>query len=297
MGFRWIGKAADESTVTLKNLNTLKITPPSYASKTWVQDNQNLIRFGAVLDVETTGLNQESDEIIELAVRQFIFNKETGEILASTKSYSSFSDPGFPIPPEIQNITGINDEMVQGQSINWEDVDTLLNECQIIIAHNARFDRPFIDKKSKVSPDKAWACSLKQIDWAAKGFTSSKLELLNIYHGFFTGSHRAINDVDALIYLVSLPDDQNKTPYLLELITNARRLTTQVVAIGAPFESKDLLKVRGYQWDNVNRYWNKIIFKDDVNSEQQWLEENAYHGPFRGLCRDIPLTDAFKAQN
>ncbi len=229
MGFRWIGKSADESTVTLKNLSSLKITPPNYASKAWVQDNQNLIRFGAVLDVETTGLNQETDEIIELAVRQFIFNKETGEILASTKSYSSFSDPGFPIPPEIQNITGINDEMVQGQSINWEEVDALLNECQIIIAHNARFDRPFIDKKSKVSPDKAWACSLKQIDWSAKGFTSSKLELLNIYHGFFTGSHRAINDVDALIYLISLPEDQNKTPYLLELITNAR---TILIAIG-----------------------------------------------------------------
>lgn len=294
MAFRWIGKSADEATVTLQNLNTLKISTPIYANKNWVQENQNLIRFGAVVDVETTGLNQDLDVIIEIAVRQFIFNKDTGEILASTKSYSSFQDPGFPIPLEIQNITGITDDMVTGQVIDWQQVDNLFSECQIIIAHNARFDRPFIDAKSKISPEKPWACTLKQIDWAAKGFTSSKLELLNIYHGFFTGSHRAINDVDALIYLISLPDSQNETPYLKELITNARRLTVQVVAISAPFDSKDLLKVRGYQWDSTNRYWKKVIFKDDLETEQKWLEESVYHGPSRAMIRDIPLTEAFK---
>lgn len=185
--------------------------------------------------------------------------------------------------------------MLKGQEIDWTQVNSLLEESSLIIAHNARFDRPFIDRKSKISTEKVWACTLKQIDWSAKGYNSSKLELLNIYHGFFTDSHRAINDVDALLYLISLQDEKNLKPYLWELLNNARRPMTQVVANSAPFESKDLLKGRSYNWDNINRFWSKIIFKDEVPAEINWLEEFVYCGPFGGLTRDIALTDGFKS--
>nr|BFD67034.1 3'-5' exonuclease [Bdellovibrio sp. HAGR004] len=294
MAFRWIGKSEDGKTVTLRRLEDCKLNTPAYATTTWVRDNADIVRFGAILDVETTGLNQTEDQIIEIGIRQFIFNKNSGEVLAVTKSYSSFQDPGRPISAEIQDLTGITDEMVAGKQIDWAEVDKILGECQLIIAHNAKFDRPFIDRKSKISTEKVWACSYKQIDWTAKGFSSTKLELLNIYHGFFTDSHRAINDVDALLYLLSLEEEKTNKPYLLELITNARRLMTQVIATAAPFESKDHLKTRGYNWDSVNRFWHKIIFKDEVPHETKWLEETVYVGPFGGMTRDIALVDAFK---
>ena len=294
MAFRWIGKSQDGKTVTLKKLEDGTIQKPTYATPDWAKENQDLIRIGAVLDVETTGLNQTDDSIIELAVRQFLFNRASGDIIALGKSYTSFQDPGKPLSPEIINLTGITDEMVANQKIDWEQVQQILQESSVVIAHNARFDRPFIDRKSKVSSEKIWACSLKQIDWSKKGFTSSKLELLNIYHGFFTDSHRAINDVDALLYLLSLPDAESNQPYLQELLSNARRPMAQVIASGAPFESKDHLKGRIYFWDNTNRFWSKIIFKDEVLQETQWLEESVYIGPFRGIIRDIPLVDNFK---
>ncbi len=294
MAFRWIGKSNDGRTVTLRCLSDCKMPSPPYATTTWVKANSDIVRVGAVLDLETTGLSQSEDNIIEIGIRQFLFNKNTGEVLAQTKQYTSFQDPGKPISPEVQELTGITDEMVAGHSIDWSAVDDLLSECQLIIAHNARFDRPFVDRKSKISPEKIWACSMKQIAWSHKGFTSAKLELLNIYHGFFTDSHRALNDVDALLYLLSLDDAKEGKPYLLELITNARRLMTQVVATGAPFDSKDHLKSHGYSWDNVNRFWHKIVFKDDVPEEMKWLEEIVYCGPFGGLTRDIALVDGFK---
>jgi len=153
---------------------------------------------------------------------------------------------------------------------------------------------PLLIKNPKVSTEKVWACSIKQIDWSSKGFFSPKLELLNIYHGFFTESHRALNDVDALLYLLSFEDESTKKPYLCELTQNARRLMSQIIAVGAPFESKDALKARGYSWDTINRNWSKTIFKDDVSPEINWLEESVYFGPSRALTRDLALTDGFK---
>ncbi|MFS4460498.1 3'-5' exonuclease [Bdellovibrio sp. HCB2-146] len=295
MAFRWIGKSADGKTVTLQRLEGCPVQTPPYATLEWIHNNSDIVRMGVVLDVETTGLNQAEDNIIEIGLRQFIFNRNTGEVLTLANSYSSFQDPGRPLSKEISELTGITDEMVAGQNIDWNAVNAMLEQASVVIAHNARFDRPFIDRKSKVSTEKIWACSLKQIDWSLKGFTSSKLELLNIYHGFFTDSHRAINDVDALLYLLSLPEDGSQKPYLAELLNNARRPMTQVIASSAPFESKDHLKGRGYSWDSINRFWAKIIFKDEVAAEMTWLEDCVYCGPFGGITRDIQLVDGFKA--
>ncbi|HEX7672640.1 MAG TPA: 3'-5' exonuclease, partial [Bdellovibrio sp.] len=289
MAFRWIGKSDDGRTVTLRRLEDCQMPFPAYATTEWLKQNSDLVRLGAVVDVETTGLNHAEDQIIEIGLRQFLFNRNTGEVLSLAKSYSSFQDPGRPLSAEIIALTGITDEMIANQKINWDEVNALLSECALVIAHNARFDRPFIDKKSKPSNEKIWACSLKQIDWNAKGFFSSKLELLNIYHGFFTDSHRALNDADALLYLLSLPSGGDQKPYLHELMQNAKRLMTQVIATAAPFDSKDHLKSRGYSWDSINRFWSKVIFKDDVTQEVSWLEEIVYCGPFGGMTRDIAL--------
>lgn len=295
MAFRWIGKSTDGKTVTLKRLEGCQVQSPSYASKEWLTNNKDLIRTGVVLDVETTGLSHADDTIIEVGLRQFLFNRNTGEVLIAGPSYCSFQDPGRPLSALITDITGITDEMVAGQQIDWDTVNGLLEGASVIIAHNARFDRPFIDKKSKISNEKIWACSIKQIDWSNKGFTSSKLELLNIYHGFFTDSHRAINDVDALLCLLSHNEVHSNKPYLFELLNNARRPMTHVIASAAPFDAKDHLKSRGYSWDNINRFWNKIIFKDEISEEMKWLEECVYCGPFGGMTRDIALTDGFKS--
>jgi DNA polymerase-3 subunit epsilon len=295
MAFRWIGKSEDGESVTLHRLEGCPVKTPFYATPAWIELNADIVRTGVVLDTETTGLNHAEDAIIEVGIRQFLFNRQTGEVLALGKAYSSFQDPDRPIPAEITELTGITDDMVEGKSIEWNVVDAILDEASIIIAHNARFDRPFIDKKSKVSRDKIWGCSIKQIDWRNQGFTSSKLELLNVYHGFFTDSHRAINDVDALLYLLSLNENCSEKPYMQELLNNAKKNQTHVIATSAPFETKDQLKSRGYSWDNQNKFWNKVINKEVLNEEIKWLEEAVYFGSFRGITREIALADNFKS--
>ena len=294
MAFHWIGKSADGNTVTLHRLNTSHFRFPAYFSTEWEAGNPDLIRLGSVIDVETTGLNQVLDKVIEIGVRQFKFNRMTGEILALGPSYTAFQDPGEPLSELVTRITGITDDMVQGKDINWAMVEEILSSSSIVIAHNASFDRPFIDRLTTVSSKKIWGCSFQQIDWDSKGYTSQKLEVLSIYHGFFNDAHRALNDVDSLVYLLGLNDQSTKTPYLKELLAQAKRTVIHLVASNSPFESKDTLKAKDYRWDPQNKSWSKQIDKDDLTDELKWLEDSVYHGSFRGRFHEIQPVDRFK---
>ena len=60
-----------------------------------------------VLDIETTGFDPESDRIIEIGAIRAQGDK-------ITDTFSTFVDPGCPIPSEIRVLTGIDDEVVRG---------------------------------------------------------------------------------------------------------------------------------------------------------------------------------------
>ena len=50
-------------------------------------------------------------------------------------------------------------------------------------------------------------------------------------------------------------------------------------AIGSPFESKDVLKKRGYWWDAPKRCWyGEFRSREDVDGELAWLRESVYAG-------------------
>ena len=297
MAFKWIGKSADGKEVTLKRLEESHFQFPPYFNSEWASAHADVIRTGAVLDVETTGLAHGQDKVIELGVRPFKFNRETGELLSLEQPYSSFQDPGEPITAEITALTGITDEMVKGHKIEWSEVDQCLSRCDILIAHNAGFDRPFIDGATTVSSGKIWGCSFRQVDWSKKGLTSQKLEVLAIFHGFFNDSHRALSDADSLLHLLSFKDEMTGFPYLRELLNQARKTTIHMMASNSPFESKDHLKNRNYRWDAAQKHWAKEIEKDLLNDEIKWLEETVYKGKFKGKYQEIAPADHYKANS
>jgi len=291
--FKWIGLSEDGNSVVLHKF-TGEFSAPTYATDEWLEAHRDEIRVGVALDVETTGLDSNGDDVIEVAARSFQFNRDSGAILRFGKEYSGLQDPGRPLSDDVKQLTGLNDEMLKGKTIDWQKLEELVRKTDIVIAHNAGFDRPFIDKNLQGSKEKFWGCSFKQIDWWAKGFTSAKLEILSIYHGFFVDAHRAMNDVNALIKLVNMVDGETGQTYLKELIQNARRTLVRVDANGSPYESKDVLKSRKYRWDSGKRHWYKHIYKEDVDTEVQWLKESVYGGRFGGNLKEIPLTDNFK---
>ena len=249
----------------------------------------------AFLDTETTGVNRASDKIIELALKVVKFEKASGKIVSIDKEYESFNDPGEEISQEITMLTGINDEMVEGQAIDWEKVDAILKDAEIVVAHNAGFDRAFVDRYSSVSPYKIWACSMQDIDWLDKGFSSVKQELLCYWHGFYFDAHRAMNDVDALIHLLTHPSYEADRP-LLELMKNSQKPTYVIFATNFNYDpvKKDIVKANKYKWNAEDKVWYKTVNFDDLDKEKDWLTVAIYDFIFEGRVEEINLNDKYK---
>jgi hypothetical protein len=111
------------------------------------------------VDVETTGTNPDRDSIIELGICLFEYDRQNGRIYRVLGSWEWFEDPGFSIPPEITAITGITDEMVAGHRIDERAVNDLLSRVVLVIAHNADFDRRFLERRLPAFATKHWAAA------------------------------------------------------------------------------------------------------------------------------------------
>jgi DNA polymerase-3 subunit epsilon len=198
------------------------------------------------------------------------------------------------IPEEARLINGITDAMVKDQNIDWDKVIKALSLSQLCVAHNASFDRAFLDRYLEDSKIKVWACSINDINWIERGFTNSKLELLSYWHGFYYDSHRAMNDVDAMIHLLTHPHYKTNKP-IVELISNARKFKSRmIVQFKYNKDLVDLIKSKRYYFNGETKEWSKIITEDEQENEKEWLAENIYKGTFSGLFEQLNLIDKYK---
>jgi DNA polymerase-3 subunit epsilon len=200
------------------------------------------------VDVETTGTNPDRDKIIEFGICLFEYDRQSGRMYKVLGSWEWFEDPGCSIPPEITNITGITDEMVAGHTIDDRAVDDLLSRVVLVIAHNADFDRRFLERRHPTFAAKHWACSRFDIDWKAEGIRSSALEFVAYSLGFFHDGHRAASDCRATLHALAQRLPCTGRLALQALLEQARLPTWRIWAKDAAIEKKDALKARGYTW-------------------------------------------------
>jgi DNA polymerase-3 subunit epsilon len=230
-----------------------------------------------VLDTETTGLDQNRELIIELALLRVDIDNATGLPVGTVQVYDGLEDPGKPIPPEVVALTGIHDADVRGQKLDAERVAELLQGVDLVIAHNAGFDRPFVEKRFAQFAQLNWACSFADIDWKAQGQGSAKLESLAQAKGWFYDAHRAEMDCHALLAVLAQKLPVAGQTGLAQLLQAAERPNYALQATNAPFEAKDKLKSRGYRWNGDQRVWaTRLQSEADLNAECEWLKENVY---------------------
>jgi DNA polymerase-3 subunit epsilon len=231
-----------------------------------------------VLDTETTGLDHSRDKIMELALLRMDVDRATGLPVGSMQVYDQLEDPGMPIPREVQEITGITNSMVQGQRLDDARIAALLEGVDLVIAHNAGFDRPFCEARLERFRHLTWACSFADIPWKELGKRSAKLESLALEMGWFYDAHRAEMDCHALLAVLTANLPQFSHTGLSHLMEQARKPSYRLLATNAPFDAKDKLKARGYRWSAEQKVWHTRI-GDSValQAEFDWLKENAYH--------------------
>ncbi|WP_291010051.1 3'-5' exonuclease [Hydrogenophaga sp.] len=249
--------------------------PKSHIPETGEDDSR--VQHVLVLDTETTGLSHQADKIIELAMLLVAVDSATGLPFGPVDIFEGFEDPGMPIPPVAQEITGISDEMVRGQRLDDATVAAMVARANLIVAHNAGFDRPFVEARFPGFAAKPWACSFADIDWKAAGAGSSKLSALANDQGWFYDAHRAQVDCHALLQVLTQPVGDSGTTGLSQLIHAAAQPSYQVRATGSPFETKDKLKARGYRWDADAKVWScRVVSEPLLDEELAWLKEAVY---------------------
>jgi DNA polymerase-3 subunit epsilon len=262
------------------------ITPPD-ASKT---------RLGLFVDVETTGLDPSKDEVIELAMVPFTYSLD-GRIYEVREPFQKFREPSKPIPLEITRLTGITNEMVASCIIDPAEVVAFASSASLVIAHNAAFDRRFVERLGDVFITKPWACSMTQIDWGAEGYEGTKLAYLAMGAGFFYDRHRAVNDCLAAIELLAAPFSRSGALAMANLLDRARRPAWRIWAENAPFDLKDDLKARGYRWSGDGtpnpRAWYNNVEDDLREKELAYLRTEIYQREIELLVRKITAYERF----
>lgn len=253
-------------------------------------------RIGLFVDVETTGLDWRADEIIELAMVPFRYGLD-GRVYELGEAFQGLCEPARPITAEITALTGIDEAMVAGQSIDVDAVAAFAAPAALVVAHNAAFDRRFLERFCGMFATKPWACSMSQVDWAAEGHEGVKLAWLAAGAGFFYDRHRAVNDCAAAIELLAADLPRSGGPALAALLERARTPTWRIWAENAPFAMKDRLKARGYRWngDDVvpSRCWYVDVSDADKDAELSFLRREIYGGEIDLRVRRIDAHDRF----
>ena len=190
-----------------------------------------ITKVGVLLDVETTGLDTKAAEVIELGMLKFGYLPD-GRITHIIDSFGALNEPTNPIPAAITAMTGITDDMVKGSQIDASAVSAFVSDANIVIAHNANFDRKFTERYWPDFADKPWGCSAIEINWRAHGFEGSRLAYLLMGAGLFHAAHRAVDDCRALLEILIMPLGKTEQPAFASLLERARRNTVRIWAEG-----------------------------------------------------------------
>jgi DNA polymerase III subunit epsilon len=147
-----------------------------------------------ILDTETTGLDAQKNQVIEVAA-----------ILYNLPNQGIVSQCSVLIPCQTNAAQKINHiEPKLTQTVNQEDlkwgigmIERMAARSDVILAHNAKFDRAF--SSQALSIDKPWVCTASEIQWPGlMGWP--KLKDLCLKLGvLYEDAHRGLPDCQVLL--------------------------------------------------------------------------------------------------
>lgn len=223
----------------------------------------------AFIDFETTGLNPSTGHVIEAAV--ILMECDDIKPFRIVDVYSSFNDPKEPIPEFIQKLTHITNDLVKSKKLDWDRFTKIVDQADVIVAHNMKFDRLWLAAHGNYREKKKYACSMEMIEWKTKHNQScKKLQHLGFEHDIIMKDrHRALSDVKLLIKLLKKPSIGNpdKTYFqeMMESLVQERFLVE--VWFDYNYENKEYVKSLGFRWNSIKKCWYKNVVngtKDEI---------------------------------
>jgi len=239
-----------------------------------------------VLDCETTGLDPQTDRVLEVAWAVYSVDHVTTVLSASTLVNGAESNPA-------EDVNGISLEACRAHGVPMVKVLTrlaiLLTSVDAVVAHNAPFDLGFLQAEAgriagctpavDLAAAAPWICSQEDLTWPRQTRERSSLVSLALEHGLGVAhAHRAGADVELLTRLFDqvaqtgiLMVDGGGQGYGGLFGTAARR---HLLARGLrpkalfqstlPFERNEEHKARGFKWDAPTKRWLRRMAIEDA---------------------------------
>lgn len=219
------------------------------------------------IDTETTGLDVQKDDIIELGYALYDSSKDAPLLFRNHTLV-----PKNPVTEEVTKITGITQEHINEFGIQPDEAFVeLLNvieiyKVQFFVAHNGvDYDIPIL--KANFIRAGLIFVNLPCIDTKMDlplAYTpkSTSLVYMAADHGFINPfPHRALTDAMSCMKLLK--------HYNLDIVV--AKASTPVVEIRADvrFENRDLAKKRMFNWDGERKIWVKRIRQYDLKEEKE----------------------------
>lgn len=214
-----------------------------------------MIRRCIIVDTETTGLDAEKDNVIELGAILYSVTSR-----ATLASYSALL-PWHENPAEhINRIPAVALQEVREISLDLKGtVAAMRAAAEVVVCHNVEFDRQWFRGDWLTMP---WLCTAFDFTWPQASREAGSLIHLALEHGIGVSSaHRALTDCQLIAALF------DRMPDLPAMFDRAMRPKAIFQAI-VPFEQKDLAKEAGFKWDGATKRWTRRMAIEDAAALQ-----------------------------
>ena len=217
--------------------------------------NKNIEKV-LILDTETTGLDENKHEIIEI-----------GCILFHVSSKSVLSQVSFLFAVTSNEAEHVNGIPAQVTNVfqPWEDglnfFMKLVDCSDLIVAHNVEFDRKWFGKGRLPKLEKKWICSLEDINWSFQQNLKIRPSVTDLALSFSIpvwSLHRALSDC---FYISEVFKKCENLEELLLKATEPRFLYKALVS----YDERFLAKEAGFRWNSpIQGAWTKKLTAEEA---------------------------------
>lgn len=209
-----------------------------------------------IVDTETTGLDPNKDSCLEI-----------GAILFNVPARSVLAQNSFLMPVQSNEAEAINRIPAEITRLNqpWHKAmdyfNSLLDCSEVLVAHNATFDRQWFGNGVLPEINKKWICTMEDISWPSDrqlGSRPSVRDLSLAYGVPVWNAHRALTDC---IYLAEVfKKCENLESLLLEGLEPRTLFRAQV-----SYDQRHLAKKAGFRWNAaIPGAWSRRLSEREV---------------------------------